>query len=98
MAKKDEKKKQIVLTVGSQYRVKSLESREHPLITHGKFLGYTPIGGDDGLCIELDDSHKDLAGRTRVIPSHMIIAIDIIKAADSGDEKKKETSNYTMYG
>ena len=95
MPKKDEKN-QIVLTVGSQYRVKSLESKDAPLITHGKFMGYTPIGPDDGLCIELDDSHKDMAGRIRVIPSHMIIAIDIIKAAKSDDVKKAPTS--TMFG
>lgn len=95
MAKKDEKG--IVLTVGSQYRVKSLESKDRPLITHGKFVGYTPIGADDGLCIEMDESHKDLKGLIRVIPSHMIIAIDIIKAAES-EEMVKETPTSTMFG
>ena len=95
MPKKDDKG--IVLTVGSQYRVKSLESKDKPLITHGKFLGYTPIGADDGLCIEMDESHKELKGLTRVIPSHMIIAIDIIKAVES-EEKKKEAPTSTMFG
>ncbi len=86
----------VVLTVGSQYRVKSLESRESPLITHGKFLGYTSIGNDDGLCMELDDSHKDMKGRIRVIPMHMLVCIDIIKANEKKDEKKKPVG--TMYG
>lgn len=96
MAKKKEEKPNIVLTIGSQYRVKSLESKDSPLITHGKFLGYTPIGHDDGICIELDDSHKDMAGRIRVIPAHMIIAIDIIKAAKTKEEKNKAAS--AMFG
>ena len=72
----------VVLTPGSKYRIKSLESRDNPLITHGTFLGYTAVGHDEGLCVELDSSHKEMAGRIRVIPIHVIIAIDILKAAE----------------
>ncbi len=32
---------EVVLTPGSKYRLKSLESRDSPLITHGEFVGYT---------------------------------------------------------
>ena len=96
MAKEKEDTQSVKLTVGSQYRVKSLESRDAPLITHGKFLGYTSIGHDDGLCIELDDSHKDMTGRIRVIPMHMIVCIDIIKAKDKEEEVQKPSSS--MFG
>ncbi len=94
--KKEEETEPIILTVGSQYRIKSLESRDAPLISHGKFLGYTSIGNDEGLCIELDESYKDMSGRVRVIPMHMIVCIDIIKAKEKKDEKKKSSS--TMFG
>ena len=96
MAKENEDTQSVKLTVGSQYRVKSLESRDAPLITHGKFLGYTSIGHDDGLCMELDDSHKDMKGRIRVIPMHMIICIDIIRAKDKEEEGERPTS--AMFG
>lgn len=96
MVKKKDDENNIVLTVGSKYRVKSIESKDAPQITHGKFLGYTPIGPDDGFCIELDESHKEMAGRIRVIPSHMIISIDIIRPAEKEDKKEKPASN--MFG
>jgi hypothetical protein len=77
----------IQLTVGSEYRITSMESRDKPLITTGIFKGYTMMGDIDSLCMELGPSHKDAAGKIRVIPSHMIISIDIISAAE---EKKKD--------
>ena len=86
----------IMLTPGSTYRIKSLESRESPLISHGKFLGYTAIAHDEGICIELDKSHKDFAGQIRVIPVHVIISIDIIKAAEKEEKDMPEAG--TMFG
>ncbi|MCK5039262.1 MAG: hypothetical protein KAS16_09210 [Thermoplasmata archaeon] len=94
--KKEEEIEPVTLTVGSQYRIKSLESRDAPLISHGKFLGYTSIGSDEGLCIELDESYKDMSGRVRVIPMHMIVCIDIITAKEKKEDKKKPSSN--MFG
>ena len=65
--RKDEKEDNgIVLTVGSRYSIKSLESRDNPLITSGKFVGYTAIGHDEGMAIELNDTHGDEAGRVRI--------------------------------
>jgi hypothetical protein len=86
----------IMLTPGSTYRIKSLESRESPLITHGKFLGYTAIAHDEGVCVELDSSHKEFSGQVRVIPVHVIISIDIIKAAEK--EEKSTPDSGTMFG
>ena len=88
----------IVLTVGSIYKIKSLESKEKPLLTHGIFKGYTAIGHDDGICIKLDDSHKELAGKIRVIPAHMVLSIDIIKVEKKEEENEGEDSTFRSYG
>ena len=84
--------KKIQLTQGSKYKITSMESRDKPLITRGMFKGYTMIGDIDSLCMELDSSHKGNKGKTRVIPSHMIISIDIISIAK--EEKKESESIY----
>jgi hypothetical protein len=84
--------KRIQLTVGSEYKITSMESRDKPLVTKGIFKGYTMIGEIDSLCMELGDSHKDSAGKIRVIPSHMIISIDIVSVA-----KEKEKNDESIY-
>lgn len=90
----DEKKKDFVLTKGSKYRVKSIESRDRPLKSHGTFEGYTVIGHDESIVLTLDDSHKDQAGRKRIIPIHMIVAIDVIEAAEDGKSVDEPSSMY----
>jgi len=85
----------IVLTKGSRYRITSMETRDRPLITHGVFRGYAAIGPDDGICVELDASHAEMAGKVRIIPSHMIISIDVVEQAE---EKKQKEKPGTMYG
>lgn len=84
--------KRIQLTVGSEYKITSMESRDKPLVTQGIFKGYTMMGDIDSLCMEMGASHKDGAGKIRVIPSHMIISIDIVSVAK--EEKKKTESIY----
>lgn len=90
----EEKKKDFVLTKGSKYRVKSIESREKPLKSHGTFEGYTVVGHDESIVLTLDDSHKDQAGRKRIIPIHMIVAIDVVEAVE---ETKDLDEPGTMY-
>ena len=85
----------VVLTKGSRYRITSMETRDRPLLTHGVFRGYAAIAPDDGICMELDASHAELAGKVRIIPSHMIIAIDVVEQAEEKREKEKPG---TMYG
>ena len=82
-----EKPDEIVLTIGSKYRIMSAEQKDKPLITHGVFKGYTSLGHEDALCILMDESHKELAGNIRIIPCAMVMAIDVVEAAK--DEKKK---------
>ncbi len=86
------------LTPGSKYRIRSLESRDKPLISQGTFNGYTVFGHDDAVCIELDESHKEDAGRIRIIPAHMVIALDVLSAAEDKDSKEKEEEASTYFG
>ena len=86
----------IVLSIGSKYRIKSLEARDKPLVTSGKFLGYTAIGHDEGMCIELDSTHEDKAGKIRVLPTHAIVSLDIIEAADKVEKSVPDAG--TMFG
>ncbi|HET6405587.1 MAG TPA: hypothetical protein VFH78_13170 [Candidatus Thermoplasmatota archaeon] len=86
----------VQLTLGSTYHVRSLASREAVLDTRGTFRGFVGVGSIDGLAMELDASHKELAGKTRVIPSHMVLSIDILEAAKKDEEAKDELSmHYT---
>ncbi len=88
------KNEEIVLTEGSKYRVKSLEAKDKPMVTHGIFKGYTAIGSNEGICIELDESYKDAAGRLRDIPTHMNLSIDVIKVKKEKDKKEERPSTY----
>jgi hypothetical protein len=90
----ENKEKDFVLTKGSKYRVKSIESRDKPLVTHGTFEGYTVVGHDEAVLITLDDSHKEMAGRKRIIPTHMIVAIDVVEIAEESKEKDEPSRMY----
>lgn len=86
--KKDEIRE---LTIGSIYQINSLGSKEAPITTTGKFIGFSAMGSGEGICIELDKSHKKLAGKIRMIPSHMILTLDIIKETKEKDKPDDET-------
>jgi hypothetical protein len=78
------------LTMGSKYHIRSLASREAVLDTHGIFKGVVSVGTIDALAIELDgDHHKDMKGKIRVIPSHMVTSIDIVEAVTKDEEPKE---------
>lgn len=82
----------LVLTPGSLYKVKSLESRDHPMETTGIFKGYAAVAHDTAIVMELDKTHGEEKGRLRLIPSHMIISIDVLKAEKEKDEKESEST------
>jgi hypothetical protein len=94
MPKKDEA---IVLTQGSQYRIKSLESRDKPMETVGIFRGYAAVAHDTALVMELEKKLGEEKGMLRLIPSHMIISIDVLKAEKEKEVKDSET-NAVSYG
>lgn len=83
------------MTPGSRYRVTSLGSRESPLKTSGTFRGFTTVGTDDAVVMEMDETHGEKAGRVRVIPLHVVLAIDVLEAAA---KSKPEAQRETMYG
>lgn len=82
------------LTPGSKYRIASLESRDKTLITTGIFKGYIMIGEIDALCMEMDETHKELSGKIRIVPAHMILSIDVITVAKQKREKEEEVAKY----
>lgn len=77
---------EVYLTKGSKYRIQSLGSREQVIVTHGIFRGQTALGDGTAIAVEMDESHRDLAGKVRLIPSHMILAIDMLQMADERGE------------
>ena len=99
MKRRDEKMmssdENLTLIKGSRYRIESMQTKDKPLISHGVFKGYATIGPEDAICMQLDDSHKEMAGRIRFIPCHMIISVDVIHIVE---EEKKPEKPYTMYG
>lgn len=96
MAKRDTEELAVLVTKGSKYRIASVETREKPMVTHGIFRGYTAIGSSEGICIEMDESHKELSGRIRIIPTHMVISIDVIELTKEEEAKAKPSEG--MYG
>lgn len=87
--------KTFVLTKGSKYRILSAESREKPLETVGIFKGFTSVGHDEAFVVELDESHGAKAGRTRIIPLHMVLAIDVLEVVE---EEEETTQPEKMFG
>lgn len=88
----------VVLTPGSLYRVRSLESREKPLETVGVFKGYAAVAHDTALVMEVELSTVEGRDRfMRLIPSHMIISIDVLKA-EKEEEQKEKDSNAVYFG
>ncbi|MHB8604891.1 MAG: hypothetical protein ACYDCK_06505 [Thermoplasmatota archaeon] len=90
-AKGKPEEKEIHLTLGSKYRVLSLASRDATVETRGIFKGITTVGTIDAVCIEVEAGAKDHAGKLRVIPTHVIVCLDIIEAvADKETETRAE--------
>ena len=90
------KKADMDLTIGSEYRIMSLGGKDHILESEGIFDGYITIGMDEiGLLIRLNEKHNDMNGKIRIIPLHVILAIDVLDAKPD-DEKndEKEMPNY----
>jgi len=75
------------LTEGSKCVVYSMGSEKETLVTRGTFVGNAYIGKDEGICIKMDESHKDMKGKIRIIPVSMIISVDIIRM---GKKKRKD--------
>jgi hypothetical protein len=94
MAKAPKKEERVDLTLGSKYKIRSLASREAVLETSGTFRGVVSVGTIDGLAMEVADG--DMKGKVRVIPTHMVLAIDILEAAKKEEEAVEDSDmHYT---
>ncbi len=89
-------KENLELTKGSKYKIISLGGKENILESEGYFQGYINIGVDEiGLLIQLNEKHKNMEDKIRIIPLHVILAIDILDAKpNNNNEKEKEIPNY----
>jgi hypothetical protein len=85
----------VVLTEGSQYRIKSLEARDKPMETIGVFKGYAAIAHDTAIVMELENPLGEGKAMVRLIPSHMIISIDVLKAEK--EKKAKDQDSDSVY-
>ncbi|HID74192.1 MAG TPA: hypothetical protein EYP43_03980 [Thermoplasmata archaeon] len=71
----------------SRYRITSLASRDDPLVTEGLFKGFSHVGnGVVAIAIDTDE------GLRRIIPTHMILAIDVISVPETVEEEDEKES------
>lgn len=80
------------LTVGSKYLVKSVLTREQTQETEGVFRGITTVGTNDSILMELGGKAGPLKGKMRIIPTHMVVSIDVLEVAEKPATNKKRTA------
>ena len=95
--RKDKTKESVRLKEGSLYRITSMCSREKPMVSTGKFLGFTSVGTDEGLCIRLGSEHDELEGKVRVIPTHILLAIDLLEQEIDEEENPVDDERTALY-
>ena len=87
--------KKMELTEGSEYKITSLGGRESILETEGTFKGFITVLDEPGLLRELGANHGDMAGKTRIVPLHVILLIDVLAAKENEDkDDSREMSHY----
>jgi len=90
------KENKMELTEGSEYKILSLGARDSMLESEGIFKGFISIGVDEtGILIELNHKHGKMAGKTRIVPLHVLLAIDILKIEEN--EKKDDDKAVPHY-
>ncbi len=90
------KENKMELTEGSEYKILSLGARDNMLETEGIFKGFINIGVDEtGLLMELNHKHGEMAGKTRIVPLHVLLAIDILKIEEN--DKKDDDRGVSHY-
>ncbi|MEF8847585.1 MAG: hypothetical protein V5A68_00420 [Candidatus Thermoplasmatota archaeon] len=90
------KKSQMELTEGSKYKVTSIGGKNKVLETTGILKGFMSIGiEENAIMMELTEENKEREGKIRIIPLHVILAIDIIDLKENNEKDDvKETSHY----
>lgn len=89
-------KDKMELTEGSEYKITSLGTKEKLIETEGVFKGFISVGVEGtGLLMELGNSHVGMEGKTRIVPLHAILLIDVLSAKENHDnEDDKGMSHY----
>lgn len=89
------KEKEFELTPGSKYIIYSIGSEKEMMQTSGTFVGYAYLSKDEiGICIKMDSSHGAKKNKIRIIPSHMVLAIDIIEEKKAKKKEGEEAKHY----
>lgn len=90
------KKPDFKLTEGSRYKIASIGGRDHTIDTDGVFKGFANMGIDEvGLLMELSEKHGEMKGKTRIVPLHAILAIDVLDTIKR--EKKEDGKDLNHY-
>ena len=84
------------LTVGSRVRIVSAGAEDVGLVSDGIYLGLVSIGGDNILAIELDGTGEE-KGRTRLIATAAIWAIDILEAKAEEEKRSDKPASTPEY-
>lgn len=95
MSKRDDA---IRLTEGSQYRIRSLEAKDKPMETIGIFKGYAAVAHDTAVVMEVESPLGKEKPMLRLIPSHMILSIDVLRAEEERKDKKDQDGNAVYFG
>jgi hypothetical protein len=85
------------LVPGSRYLVRSVLTRETVQESEGTFKGITTVGTTDSLLLEVGP--KGGKGKVRLIPTHMIVSIDVLEVAAKAEAaKKRGPEEHVHYG
>lgn len=89
------KKEDMKLTEGSKYKIISIGGRDSTIETEGVFKGFASFGIEEGgLLMELGEAHGEMQGKTRIVPLHAILAIDILDVKEHTKDDSKEIHHY----
>ena len=77
------------ITVGWRYLVHSQGDGDDGLTTTGNFMGYTAIGQDTAMVIELDQGPEG-SRRNRIIPVDTINYLELLERRVSPPEKEQD--------
>lgn len=78
------------MTKGSRYRIVSKGDSTGHITSAGEFMGYVQFGQDAGLLLKLMGLNPDMDGTMRIIPSTMVLYIDILEAKEEEEVRKKD--------
>ena len=88
----------IKLIAGSRYEITSLGTRDNPIVSQGIFREYSGVGSLEAIVLELDEkSHKGHGGTHRLIPSHMVLTLDVLEQKDAQEEQAEEDERSHRY-